>query len=170
MEMDALARGEVRTNPRGGKFAAVTLKSGLPVVVTATTPLPCPFGAGIFQGDGTETRLNVDFGQLEGLEAIFRGLDEQLVQAACAAKESLWPGNNLSDQQVRENYTSPLKEREGYSATLRCKLDTQKVRCWSWEGVKVPLPDSKAKGCQVCPASSSSPSGSCLPNGEPRSW
>ena len=85
------------------------------------------------------------------METIFRGLDEQLIQAAIAAKESLWPGKNLTDQQVRESYTSPLKEREGYSITLRCRLDTERVWCWTWEGGKIPLPASKAKGCQVCP-------------------
>ena len=52
---------------------------------------------------------------------------------------------------MRENYTSPLKEREGYSATLRCKIDTEEVRCWSWEGAKIQLPESKGKGCLVCP-------------------
>ncbi len=149
--LETLALGEVRTNAKGGKSANATHKSGKPVVITATVPLSCPFGAGIYQGDGTETRLNLDFAQLESLEAIFRGLDEQLIQAAIAAKDSLWLGKNLTDQQVRENYTSPLKERDGYSATLRCKIDTEKVRCWSWEGAKIPLPDSRAKGCLVCP-------------------
>jgi hypothetical protein len=102
-QLDALALGEVRTNARWGKSANATLQSGKPIVVTATVPLACPFGASLYQDDGSRNRLNIDFGQLEGLEAIFRGLDEQLIQAAIAAKESLWPGKNLTDQQVREN-------------------------------------------------------------------
>ena len=149
--LDNLSVGEVRTNAKGGKSASATHQNGKPIVVTAAVLLACPFGAGLYQEDGSSTRLNIDFGQLEGLEAIFRGLDEQLIKAAIAAKESLWSGKNLTDQQVRENYTSPLKEREGYSTTLRCKLDTEKVRCWTWEGAKIPLPESKGKGCQVCP-------------------
>ena len=149
--LDALALGELRTNAKGGKSASATYQSGTHIVVTATAPLSCPFGAGLYQDDGSSTRLNVDFGQLEGLEAIFRGLDEQLVQAAIAAKDQLWQGKNMSDSQVRENYTSPLKEREGYSATLRCKIDTLKCHCWSWDGARIQLPESKAKGCQVCP-------------------
>jgi hypothetical protein len=148
--LDSLAIGEPRTNAKGGKSASVTQQSGKLVFITATLPLTCPFGAGVFQSDGTETRLNIDFGQLEGLEATFRGLDEQLITAAIAARDSLWP-RGLAEQQVRENYTSPLKEREGYSTTLRCKIDVDKVRCWSWEGAKIPMPESKGKGCQVCP-------------------
>ena len=62
--------------------------------------------------------------------------------AAVAAKDSLWPGKNLTPEQVRENNTSPLKEWEGYSTTLRCKLDTEKCRCWSFPVAKIPLPDS----------------------------
>ena len=88
-QLDSLALGEVRTNAKGGKSANVTHQSGKPIVVTATLPLSCPFGAGLYQDDGSSTRLNIDFGQLEGLEATFRGLDEQLVQAAIAAKDSL---------------------------------------------------------------------------------
>ena len=127
--LDALALGEVRTNAIGGKSAQVTLQSGKSVVCIATFPLSSPFGAGTFEGDGTETRLNIDFGQLENMEAIFSGLDEQLNKAALAAEDSLWPGEKLTEQQIRENYTSPLKEREGYSLALRCKIDTEKVRC-----------------------------------------
>jgi hypothetical protein len=129
IQLDSIALGEPRVNAKGGKSAQVTHQSGKPVVVViANVPLSCPFGAGTFQGDGTETRLTIDFGQLEHMEAIFRGLDEQLVQAAITAKDSLWP-KGQTPEQVRENYTSPLKEREGYSTTLRCKTDTEKVRC-----------------------------------------
>ena len=149
--VDTLALGEVRTNAKGGKSAQVTHQSGKPVVVVATVPLSCPFGAGLYQDDGSSTRLNIDFGQLESLEAIFSGLDEQLIKAAIAAKDHRWPAKNLTAEQVRENYTSPLKERAEYSTTLRCKIDTEKVRCWSWEGAKIPLPDSKAKGCTGLP-------------------
>ena len=129
----------------------MSLQSGKPIVIIANVPLSCPFGAGTYQGDGTETRLTIDFGQLETLEVIFRGLDEQLITAAIAAKDSLWPGKALTPEQVRENYTSPLKERESYNTTLRCKIDTLKIRVWSWEGAKIPLPGSGAKGCQVSP-------------------
>ena len=149
--LESLTLGEVRTNAKGGKSANATHQSGKSVVITATVPLSCPFGAGIYQGDGTETRLNLDFAQLESLEAIFRGLDEQLIQAAIAARDSLWPGKGISEAQVRENYTSPLKERPEYSTTVRCKIDTAKCRCWSWEGAKIPLPESRGKGCLVCP-------------------
>jgi hypothetical protein len=149
--LDAFALEELRTNARGGKSAQVTHQSGKPVVVVATVPLSCPFGAGLYQEDGSSTRLNIDFGQLKGLEAIASGLDEQLINAAITAKESLWPGKNLTPAQVRESYTSPLKQREGYSTTFRCKLDTEKVRCWTWEGAKIPLPGSKGKWCQICP-------------------
>ena len=167
--LDTLALGEPRVNAKGGKSAQVTHQSGKPVVCIAAAPLSCPFGAGTFQGDGTEKRLTIDFGQLEGMEAIFRGLDEQLVQAAIAAKDSLWP-KGQTPEQVRENYTSPLKEREGYSTTLRCKIDTEKVRCWSWEEQKSSFPTLEPRAARSARASSSSHCGSCPPNGEPRSW
>jgi hypothetical protein len=144
--LETLALGEVRVNAKGGRSAQVTHQSGKPVVVVTTVPLSCPFGAVLYQDDGSSTRLNIDFGQLEGLEAVYRGLDEQLIQAAINAKESLWPGKNLTDQQVRENYTSPLKEREGYSATLRCKIDTEKCRFLELGGGEDPAARLESQG------------------------
>ena len=79
----------MRTNAKGGKSAQAALQIGKPVVVVTTVPLSCPFGAGTLQGDGMGTWLTIDFGQLESLEAIFRGLDEQLIKAAVVAKISL---------------------------------------------------------------------------------
>jgi hypothetical protein len=150
-QIENLAIGELRTNSKGGKFANITQQNGKPVIVIATEPLLCPFGASLFQDDGTSTRLNIDFGQLEGLEAIFRNIDEQIILAAIAAKDSLWSGKGLTDQQIRENYSSGLKEREGFSTTLRAKLDVEKCRCWNFDGAKIQLPESKGKGCQICP-------------------
>ena len=90
--LDNLAIGEVRTTAKGGKCTNVSHKSGKSVVIVATFPLTCPFGAGIYQGNGSETRLNIDYSALEGIESMFRNIDEQLIQAATAAKDSLWPG------------------------------------------------------------------------------
>ena len=69
IQLDSIAIGEPRTYNRGGKSAQVTLQSGKPVVIISTVPLSCPFGAGTYQGDGTETRLTIDFGQSESLDA-----------------------------------------------------------------------------------------------------
>ena len=150
-QIEGLAFGELRTNSKGGKFANITQQNGKPVIIIATDPLSCPFGASLFQDDGSSTRLNIDFGQLEGLEAIFRHTDEQIILGAIAAKDSLWPGKNLTDQQIKENYSSSLKEREGFPTTFRAKLDTEKCRFWNFDGAKIQLPESKGKGCQICP-------------------
>ena len=123
--LDTIALREVRTNAKGGKSAQATLQGGKPIVVIATLPPVLPLrGKNI-----SETRLNIDFGYLEGMEAIFRGLDEQLIKAAINATHSLWPGKTLTAEQVRKNYTGPLKERPEYCTNLRCKIDTEKVRC-----------------------------------------
>jgi hypothetical protein len=149
---DQLAIGEPRANRSGGKSASITLQSGKPVVITTTAPLIAPFGASLFN-EPDAVRVNIDYGQLEGLEPQMRSLDEQVIKAAVAARDSLWPGKGLTPEQVRENYTSPLKEREGYSTTLRTKLQLDKCHCWSWDGARIPMPEgpSPCKGCQVQP-------------------
>ena len=47
--LDNIAIGEIRTNAKGGKCANITQKNE-PIVNVSTTPLTCPFGAGIYQG------------------------------------------------------------------------------------------------------------------------
>ena len=77
--LDNLAIGEIRTNVKGGKCANVSHKSEKPVVIVATVPLTCPFGVGVYQGDGSETRLNINYRAFEGIESMFRNIDEQLI-------------------------------------------------------------------------------------------
>ena len=148
---EAIVIGEPRVGAKGNRSAQLTQKDGQPITVTATAPLTCPFGAGVYQGDGTETRLNIDYGDLGGLLDLFRTLDEVIVKEAIKASAQLWPGRNLTPEQVREGYHSAVKEREGYNPTVRAKVDTAKVRCWAWDGSRIPLPDNRAKGCLVQP-------------------
>ena len=149
--LDNIAIGELRTNAKGGKCANVGHKSGKPILIVAPVPLTCPFVASVHQGDGTETGLNINYSALEGIESMFRNIDGQLIQATTAAKDSLWLGTGLTDAQVRENYASPLKTRKDYPTTLCCKIDSEKCRCWSWEGAKIHFLSNRGKGCQAYP-------------------
>ena len=120
---------------------------------------------GYIRGDGSETRLNIDYSTLEGIESMFRNITEQLIQAATAAKDHQWPGKGMTDAQVRENYTSPLITRDDCFTLLRCKIDSDKFRCWSYEGAKIPFPTNRGKAANYAPAFSCKVSGSCHPNG-----
>ena len=110
--LDNLAIGELRTNAKGGNCANVSHKSGKPIVIVATAPLTCPFGAGVYQGDGSEAQLNIDYSALEDIEPMFRNIDEQLIQAATAAKDHLWPGKGLRMHRcVRITLVASKRER-----------------------------------------------------------
>ena len=148
---EAIVIGEPRVGAKGNRSAQLTQKDGKPITVTATTPLTCPFGASVYQATGEETRLNIDYGELGGLLDLFHTLDEVIIREAVKASSQLWPGKNLTPEQVREGYHSAIKERPGYNPTVRAKLDTTKVRCWSWDGSRIQLPEDKAKGCLVQP-------------------
>ena len=141
--------GEPRVGTKGNRTAPLAQKDGKPITVTSTVPLSCPFGASIFQGDGTETRLNIDFGELGGLLHIFRSLDEVIIQEGVKVKDQLW--KNMTEAQIRDGYHSAIKEREGYNPTMRAKLDLVKARYWSWDGSRIQLPDDKGKGCLIQP-------------------
>ena len=101
---------ELRTNARGVKYANVTHLSRKPVVIVTTVLLAAPFGARVYQGDGTETRLNIDFSMLEGIEPMLKHIYEQLIQAETAPRIRCGPARG-SPVRKCVRVTSALSER-----------------------------------------------------------
>ena len=70
---------DVQTSKRGQKFAPITVNGQTPLwqLTSFDRPLYRPFGAGVFQAKGDETRLNLDV-RVEGeLLETMKKLDEQ---------------------------------------------------------------------------------------------
>ena len=51
--------GDLQTSKRGQKFQVIQ-SQGLFQLCSLENPLFCPFGANVYQGNGMETRLNLD--------------------------------------------------------------------------------------------------------------
>ena len=49
------ALSEIQTSKRGQKFAPICAPHPLWQLTSLDEPLYCPFGAGVYQGNGTET-------------------------------------------------------------------------------------------------------------------
>ena len=73
------ALGEVQTSKRGQKFAPITVNGQAPLfqLTDLEHPVLAPFGCGVYQERGDETRLNLDVQLSEGsdLLAVLEGYD-----------------------------------------------------------------------------------------------
>ena len=73
------ALGEVQTSKRGQKFAPITVNGQTPLfqLTDLEHPVLAPFGCGVYQERGDETRLNLDVQLTEGsdLLAVLEGYD-----------------------------------------------------------------------------------------------
>ena len=70
------ALGEIQTSKRGQKFAPICASQPLWQLTSLDEPLYCPFGAGVYGGDGSETRLNLDVRLSDTSRATFEKLDK----------------------------------------------------------------------------------------------
>ena len=73
--LDALHVGEVQTSKRGSKFCLIDFAGEQPLFRLSTEPLHSPFDAGVFNGDGTETRLNLDLHADKQVEEVLKEFD-----------------------------------------------------------------------------------------------
>ena len=85
--------GDVQTSKRGQKFAPIVSQAPLYQLTAIDAPLYCPFGANVFKGDGTETRLNLDVRLDDYTKTVFTALDEYfkaLITSQCGPLKSTY--------------------------------------------------------------------------------
>ena len=106
--------GEIQTSRRDQKFAPIQTDAPLIQLAAADEPLFCPFGAGVYKGDGTETRLNLDVRTSDQLRAVINELDEHLQKKIT---EKYGP--------LKSTYHPLIHDDGEYGARVRMKCDTQ---------------------------------------------
>ena len=108
-EKATFSLGEVQTSKRGQKFAPICSDTPLWQVCAIDAPLFCPFGASVFKGDGTETRLNLDVRLDDKSKAVFQSLDKTF-------KEHIGP--------QKSTYHPMVHDDGEYGSRLRIKVST----------------------------------------------
>ena len=106
--------GEQQTSRKGQKFSEIKFAGEQPCFQLSTEALFSPFKCGVYQGDGTETRLNLDLHISETLRPILEAYDEFF------AKE-------IKKLAPKANYHPLVQESDGgqYPAKLRLKVNSQ---------------------------------------------
>ena len=82
---------DVQTSKRGQKFAPICSDVLLYQLTTADKPFYCPFGANVYKGDGTETRLNLDCRLDDDNKELFTRLDEYFEKLIGPQKSAYHP-------------------------------------------------------------------------------
>ena len=111
--------------------------------------LNIPFEASVFNGDGTETKVNIEY-DLTGYDAAaLTEVDESIILQVQARSQDVFK-KFLSIDAVRERYTPLVKRKEGYPPRLKTKIDLERVRVWNLDKELIGVPPS-FKNCQATP-------------------
>jgi len=105
--------GEQQTSRKGQKFSEIKFSGEQPCFQLSAEALYSPFNASVYQGDGTETRLNLDLHISDALRPILEAYDEFF------AKE-------IKKVAPKANYHALVQESEGdFPPKLRLKVNVQ---------------------------------------------
>ena len=139
--------GETQTSKRGQKFAPITVNGGSPLfqLTDFDHALYCPFGCGVYQERGDETRLNLDLQLTEGSEllALLDGYDRSFEEKLKGTPKSAY---------------HPMVTRDdggSYPPKFRLKVNTsglQAAKFWNMEQKMVGhARDVTTRGAHVVP-------------------
>ena len=105
--------GEQQTSRKGQKFSEIKFAGEQPCFQLSTEALFSPFKCGVYQGDGTETRLDLDLHISDALRPVLEAYDEFF------AKE-------IKKVAPKANYHALVQESEGdFPPKLRLKVNVQ---------------------------------------------
>ena len=105
-------------------------------------PLRTPFGATTY-GDEEATRKTLEFSLSPEQHKFWQQFDEWAVNYL-AENAGRFFKKELTKDQIREQYKSPVTQKGEYRPMLRCKINTSgstPVRCWDENDQRVELPD-----------------------------
>ena len=140
---------------RGAKSCQVrTADTGDKVSLTVGTrenPVTTPFGATSFN-EGETSRKTLELSLSAEEEQLWVQFDIAAVQYIAKHSSRLFK-KTLTEEQVRENYRSPMTKKADYKAHLRCKIQvegTHIVRCWDMARERTSLPEDLRGVQMVC--------------------
>ena len=144
--------GEVLTNGKGSKSARVeSYAHGQTVIFNLgdrEQPVLSPFGATSF-GEEVNPRLTIEFTLDENQAAHWNEFDKWPIRYLAEHSERLLK-RPLTIDQVKEAHKSPVTRKEGYQATLRCKINTtgeKFCRAWNTNNDRIELPPLRNAPC-----------------------
>ena len=145
MDLANLILKDTQVSARGAKSCQVRRQDGTKLSFTLGTPqepVTTPFGATSFtQEEGGRKTLEFTLTDAQATE--WGAFDNWAVSYLAKNSYRLFKAIRTEDQ-IRENYRSPMQQKGDYRPTLRCKVSTDgahPVRCWNCARDRVDLPE-----------------------------
>ena len=116
--------------------------------VNLPEPARAPYAASVYQGDGTERRVNLDIVLSEANELIIRRLDTEILRIA-KERSIEWFGKDLSEEAIASRYMPMCKLRAGELCRLRTKLNLDSIVVWGHDKTLQAVPENKFAGMLI---------------------
>jgi hypothetical protein len=145
MDLANICLKDTAVSARGAKSCQVRGQDGTKITFTLGTsqePVTTPFGASSFAGE-EGGRKTLEFSLSAEQEKEWAAFDELTVSYLAKNSYRLFKAIK-TEEQIRENYRSPVQKKGDYRATLRCKVNvdgSHPVRCWNCARDRVELPE-----------------------------
>mgnify|MGYP001211786240 CR=1 FL=1 len=145
MDLASICLKDTQVSARGAKSCQARAQDGTRVSFTLGTsqePVTTPFGATSFGGE-EGGRKTLEFSLSAEQEKEWASFDAWAVSYLAQNSYRLFKAIK-TEEQIRENYRSPVQKKGDYRATLRCKVNTDgahPVRCWNVAKERVDLPE-----------------------------
>ena len=145
MDLANICLRDTQVSARGAKSCQVRGQDGTKiqfVLGTAQEPITTPFGATSFT-EGEGGRKTLEFSLSAEQEKEWAAFDDWAVSYLAKNSYRLFKAIK-TEEQIRENYRSPVQKKGDYRATLRCKVNTDgqnPVRCWNVAKERIDLPE-----------------------------
>jgi hypothetical protein len=149
-QLNKLTLGPLLTTSKGAKQIQIS-NDGSPLIWTPTEYLEVPFEPSNFS-DKESSRLSICFAPTPEIEN-FQRIFESWCVKALAIKSKEFLGTELTQEQIKEKFSTSLKTSEKGYQSFRAKLNIAGkniVQCWNQEKTKCLLP-SCWKDCKVLP-------------------
>jgi hypothetical protein len=145
MDTANISLKDTQVSARGAKSCQVRGQDGTKITFvlgTSQEPVTTPFGANSFT-EGEGGRKTLEFSLSAEQEKEWTAFDEWAVSYLAKNSYRLFKAIK-TEEQIRENYRSPVQKKGDYRATLRCKVNVDgchPVRCWNVNRERVDLPE-----------------------------
>ena len=145
MDLAQITLKDAQVSARGAKSCLVRGTDGQKlssVLGTAQDPISTPFGASSFNSEDT-TRKTIEFSLSPEQEKSWDAFDTYILGYLAKHSYRLFK-RIMTEDQVKENYRSPVSRKGDYRATLRCKINvsgSNAVRVWDAKKERIELPE-----------------------------
>ena len=146
MDFANICLKDTLVSARGAKSCQARAQDGTRVTFvlgSSQEPVTSPFGATSFTVEGEGGRKTLEFSLSPEQEKIWQEFDTWACEYLAKHSFRLFKAIK-TEEQIRENYRSPVQKKGDYRATLRTKVNcdgSNHVRCWDANRNRIDLPE-----------------------------